>query len=138
MTTEFKEIALAFDFVSFGQPNEHQAFLDTKTGKIYWESEFVDNDEELPDDFDDAKYIEIPHKNDLGLGKPLALDFTYEHLPNEAERVEAIFRTKGAYSKFKAILERNGKTDKWYEYESSAQEKALRKWCEENEIEIFG
>jgi hypothetical protein len=76
MTVEFQEIFLAFDFVSFGQPYQNQAFLNRDTGKLYWQSEFGDNEEELPDDIDDEKYLEIPHKNDLGLGKPLVLDFT--------------------------------------------------------------
>ena len=40
MTVEFNEIVLAFDFVSFGQPYEHQAYLNKETGKIYWESAF--------------------------------------------------------------------------------------------------
>ena len=138
MKVEFSEITLAFDFVSFGQPFEHQAFLNKETGKIYWQSAFGDNEEELPDDIEDKKYVEIPHKNDLDLGKPLVLDFTYSHLPNESEKIEAIFRRKGAYSKFKAILENNGIIETWYKFESSAQEKALREWCKLSEIEIHG
>ena len=85
MVIEFKEIMDAFDFVSFGQMYEHQAFLDKETGKIYWHSEFGDNEEELPEDIDDGKYIEIPHKNELDLGKALVLDFAYEYLPNSID-----------------------------------------------------
>ncbi len=59
----------------------NQAYLDKETGKIYWHSDFGDNFEELPEDIDDAKYIEIPHKNELELGKRLVLDFVYENLP---------------------------------------------------------
>ena len=138
MVIEFKEIMFAFDFVSFGQMYENKAFLDKETGKIYWHSEFGDNIEELPEDIGDDKYIEIPHKNTLGLGKPLVLDFTYEYLPNEAEKIEAIFRKKGAYSKFKAFLESKNLLDKWYEYESSTQERALRAWCGASGIRIHG
>ena len=138
MAIEFTELTLAFDFVSSGRPYEHQAFLNIETGKIYWQSAFGDNEEELPADLENGKYVEIPHKNDLGLGKSLALDFSYRHISNECERIEAIFRRKGAYSKFKAVLENNGVIDKWYEYESSAQEKALREWCEVRGIEIHG
>jgi hypothetical protein len=65
MKIDFSEVTMAFDFVSFAQPFEHQAFLNKETGKVYWHSEFGDNEEELPDDIDDKKYIEIPHKNDL-------------------------------------------------------------------------
>ena len=136
MKIKFREIADAFDYVSFGQPFEHQAYLDIETGKTYWHSEIGDNEEELPDDIDDAKYIEIPHKNDLGLGKKLAINFIYQHLPNESEKIEAIFRKKGAYSRFKAMLANNDLIETWYEYEANAHEKALREWCEFSEIEI--
>ena len=54
---------------------ENEAYLDQQSGKIYWHSEFGDNDEELPDDIDDEKYILIPDKIELDLGKPLVLDF---------------------------------------------------------------
>ena len=138
MVIEFKDIMDAFDFVSFGQMCEHQAFLNKKSGKIYWHSEFGDNEEELPEDLDDDKYIEIPHKKELDLGKGLVLDFAYEYLPNEAEKIEAIFRRKGAYSKFKDFLESKNLIDKWHEFESSAQEKALRVWCEASGIKIHG
>jgi hypothetical protein len=138
MKIQFTEIALAFDFVSFARPYENQAFLNMETGEIYWQSAFGDNEEDLPDDIDDEKYIEIPHKNDLGLGKPLALDFIYKHLPGESEKIETIFRRKGAYSKFKAVLEHNGVIEKWYEYESRAQENALREWCKLSELDTHG
>jgi hypothetical protein len=113
---DFSEITMAFDFVSFGQPFEHQAFLNKETGKVYWHSEIGDNEEELPDDIEDKKYIEIPHKNDMGLEKLLVLDFIYHQLPKEAENIQEIFRRKGAYSKFKRILENYGITGKWYKF----------------------
>ena len=136
MLIKFKDIMDSFDFVSFGQMFEHQAFLDKETGKIYWKSEFVDNEEELPEDFDAEKYIAIPHKNELSLGKGLVLDFAYEYLPDEVQEIEFIFRRKGAYAKFKALLERKGFIEKWHEFEAEAQEKALREWCKEHEIKI--
>ena len=47
---------------------ENEAYLDRQSGKIYWHSEVGDNDEELPDDIDDEKYISIPDKRELNLG----------------------------------------------------------------------
>ena len=138
MAVEFQDIIDAFDFVSFNQMYMHQAFLNKETGTIYWHSELGDNEEELPEDIDDEKYIEITHKNELDLGKRLVLNFSYEHLPNDVNKIEAIFRKKGAYQRFKALLEREGMIEKWYEYEAKAQEKALITWCEENEIKIHG
>ena len=78
MPASFQDIVLAFDFVGSSGGGFHLAILCGRTGKIYWHSEFSDLDEfndELPDDIeDDGKYIAIPDKRELGLGKPLALD----------------------------------------------------------------
>ena len=138
MTINFKEIEDAFDFVSSGQMYEHQAFLNKETGKIYWHSDLIDDLEKLPEDIDDEKYIELPHKNELDLGKKLVLDFAYQYLPYEAEKIDSIFRRKGAYSKFKDLLTRKGVIDTWYEFESQAQERALREWCKECGIRTHG
>jgi hypothetical protein len=74
MPVSFSDVQLAFEFVSSGGMGENEAYLDRQSGKIYWHSEFGDNDEELPDDIDDEKYISIPDKRELDLGKPLVLD----------------------------------------------------------------
>ena len=136
MAIKFQDIVLAFDSVSSGQMYEQQAFLNKETGEIYWYSEFGDDLEDLPADIDNEKHVEIPHKNELGLGKSLALNFAYRYLPDEADEISAIFRRKGAYSNFKAILDEKGMLEKWYEFELQAEDEALREWCEENEIEI--
>jgi hypothetical protein len=139
MVASFKDIQDAFEFVSFGSEFEHNAFICKHTGKVYCQSEVEDIDEELPVNLDDErKYIAIPHKNDLDLGKRLALAFTSQFLENDFEKVQDIFRRKGAYSRFKDILERSGLLAQWYEFEAKAQEKALREWCEVNSIEISG
>jgi hypothetical protein len=80
MPVSFSDLQLAFEFVSSGGMGENEAYLDRQSGKIYWHSEFGDNDEELPDDIDDKKYILIPDKRELDLGKPLVLDFAREFL----------------------------------------------------------
>ncbi len=136
MTVKFEDIVDANDFVSCGQMYTNQAFLNKETGKIYWHSDFGDTEDELPEDIEDKKYIEIPHKNELELGKQLVLDFAYQHLANEVDDIEMIFRRRGAYAEFKALLERKGILEKWYEFELQAQESALKRWCKENEIKF--
>ncbi len=111
MPTSFKDILEAFEFVGMsGSLGENLAFLCRRTGKIYWHSEFSDVaelDDELPDDVDDEeKYIAIPDKLELDLGKPLAL----------------VIRRKAL--------------DRWYEFESKATERALRDWCALNSIAV--
>ena len=137
--SKFDALLEAFEFVSFGQPGEHEAYLCTKTGEIHWHSEYGDNEEPLPDDIEDPeKYIAIPHKNDLGLGKSLVLKYAAEFLPDALDNVREIFRRRGAYARFKDLLEHRGMLQQWYEYEATAQKYALRDWCEDRGIELHG
>jgi len=50
MAVSFSDLRLAFEFVSSGGMGENEAYLDRQSGKIYWHSEYGENDEELPDD----------------------------------------------------------------------------------------
>jgi hypothetical protein len=137
MPVSFADLLLSFEFVSSGQAYEHEAFLCGQSGKIYWHSEFGDNFEELPEDIeDDEKYIRMPHKNELGLGRPLVFAFVEERLPDDYDAVRRFFSKRGAYARFKDLLERKGALQEWYDFENKAQEKAIRDWCEKNSIEV--
>jgi hypothetical protein len=137
MPTSFSDLQLAFEFVSAGGGGEGQAFLDRQSGKIYWHSEITgDLEEELPDDLDDEKYIEIPRRIELDLGKPLVLDFARQFLPDDYDEIRRIFSHRGAYGRFKDLLVRRGALDRWYDFSNKAEEAALREWCADNAIEL--
>jgi hypothetical protein len=55
---------------------------------------------------DDEKYISIPDKRELNLGKPLVLDFAREFLPVDYDEVRHIFSRRGAYRRYKDLLVR--------------------------------
>ena len=134
---KFREIEDAFDFVSSGAPLEHAAYVSGATGEIYCHTEIGDNFEPLPDDIDEpGKYIAIPHKNELGLGQSLALKFAAQSLPDDVHEIASMFRRRGAYERFKRLLEHRGKLDAWYQFESENQREALRTWCVVNDIEL--
>jgi hypothetical protein len=138
MTVSFDDIENAFLFVSMDQQGMHNAYLCKETGQMFYTSEMGDSDE-LPEDIDDPeKYITIPHKNNLELGKALVIEFTSKYFPEELDRVYSIFRRKGAYSRYKDLLERKGFLNEWYKYEDERQKAALKAWCMENGIEIMG
>ena len=138
MATTFDDIENAFFFVSMDQQFMHNAYLCKGTGEIFYTSEMGDSDE-LPDDIDDPdKYIAIPHKNELDLGKALVIEFTSKYLPEELDRVYSFFKRKGAYSRYKDLLEHKGVLEDWYEFENKRQTTALKEWCEENNIEFEG
>jgi hypothetical protein len=120
-----------------GEMYMNSAILCIETGQIFYISDFGDSDE-LPEDIDDApdKYIDIPHKNELDLGKSLVLEFSAMHLPDNFEQINSFFHKKGAYSKFKNLLEVKGLLDKWYAFEEAEQKNALMEWLKENDIII--
>ena len=137
MTVTYEEISSAFEFVASGAPMEHSAYISLDTGQIYWASELASLDEELPDDLGTSdRYLVVPHKTELDLGKDLALRFAAREIPDYSEQVASIFRSKGAYGRFKQLSEDKGVLEKWYKFEEEATEKALREWCAANDIQI--
>jgi len=136
MPVSFSDLQFAFEFASSGGIGENEAYLDRQSGKIYWHSEFGDNDEELPDDIENEKYISIPDKRELDLGKPLVMDFAREFLTDDYEEVHQIFSRRGAYRRYRDLLVRRGALERWYDFSSKSEETALREWCAENGIEL--
>ena len=135
---KYDDLSMAFDFVSFGTPMEHAAYISLDTGAIYWISEDNPTEEETPEDLETSdRYIAIPHKNDLDLGADLALRFAAEELPERYDRIEQFFRHRGAYGRFKEFLAVEGRLDQWYRFEAEATETALREGCAANGIHVI-
>ena len=105
---KYDDIENAFYFISTSPPYEHSVLLCKESGEMYYISEMGDSDE-LPEDVDDPeRYISIPHKNDLDMGNRLVMDFVTEFSPEDYQKVNDIFRRKGAYSRYKELLETRG------------------------------
>ena len=137
MSVKYDDLENFFLFVSMQPPFTHTAILNKETGETYFESEYGDSDE-LPEDIDDEKYIEVPHKNDLDLGRNFVFEFVSQYMPNDQGKVYEIFSRKGAYSRYKDLLESRGLLEKWYDYENERTKEVLLSWCAENNIEIIG
>ena len=138
LSVKLNDLEQAFEFVSSAEVFANSAFISRKTGKIFWESDFIDEMEELPEDSGDPEhYIAIPHKNELDLGKRLVMKFVASKLPQEYKDVEDTFRRKGAYSRFRAILESKGMLEAWYEFEENETKAALKKWSLEEGIKLI-
>ena len=130
MPVSIADITSAFEFANTsGSIGEFVAFVCKRTGKVYYRTDFSDDEE---------KYVALPDKRELGLGKPMVLDFAREFLPDDFDDVRYFFSKRGAYPKFKALLARRGAIDRWHAFEAKATEQALRDWCALHEIEIVG
>jgi len=138
VAVKFDDLSLGFDFVGSAPPSENNAYISLDTGQIYWASEFNPLDEEVPDDLETSdRYLLLPHKTELDLGKGLALRFAASELPHCYDRIVGFFRHKGAYARFKGLLDSEGALERWYKYEAEATESALREWCAENDIQLI-
>ena len=138
MVVKFDDLSFAFEFVGSAAPSENNAYLCLDTGQIYCTSELNPLDEEIPDDLEtsDHRYLLLPHKTELDLGKDLALRFTASELPDCFDRVADFFRHKGAYARFKDLLDSKGALERWYRYVADATERALREWAADNHVQL--
>jgi hypothetical protein len=141
VTVDRAEMRDAFDFVILGDALGAEAYISLDTGKIHLRT--VDGDvmeeDEAPDDLETSdRYIALPHKAELDLGRRLVLRFTEQELPGDYDAVRDLFRRKGAYAGFKRLLESRGALQRWYDYEERGTGEALRAWCEDNGIQLIG
>jgi hypothetical protein len=137
MRVSWKDILLAYEFADFGGMASigHRAFLCKESGRIYLHSDSLDDLEELPDDLEEnEKYLPIPNKRELDLGKPLVFEFARQFLPSDfdpeniqqARRLRQIQGPAGAAARTRSMVR----------FQEKATERALREWCELNSIEL--
>jgi len=139
VTVSFDDLESALYWVSSDSALENRAFISKSTGKIYYSSADGFVEEELPEDIDDdTQYWSVPHKNELELGRSLALKYVGEAMPDDFNSVQGFFHRRGAYSKFKSLLRRRGHLERWHEYENAATRQALQEWAAECGLRMVG
>src|SRR5678815_1699781 len=138
ITIDYDDLEMAYEFVSSTGFIENAAYVSLDTGEIYYVSEDdMDEEEDRPEDLETSdRYIAVPSKHDLDLGNQLVFRFVKECLPDEYDTVRQVFRGRGAYARFKNMLDSIGKLDQWYEYEADATKQALTEWCDDCGIQL--
>ena len=92
MRIKFSDIELAFYYVNSAPMTANVAVICKETGEIFYASDYDDVDEIPEEVYDRDDCIEIPHKNDLDLGRNLVFEFVEQYLPSDFERIKQIFR----------------------------------------------
>jgi uncharacterized protein with HEPN domain len=123
-------------FVSSDFPGMFSAVFCKDTGKFLFSSEGGDIDEIDEENLDWENCVELPHKNELDLGTNLVFEFVDKYLPDDYRRVDQIFSKRGAYGRFKELLYSKELLETWFEFEDRRTKRALRQWCEENDIPL--
>ena len=134
------ELILALDWVSDLSSSENMAFVCRESGRVYMTSDedFGEKLEpDLPSDIDDiTKYAIVPSRQDLRLGKRLAVRFVQASLPERLEETYDMFAARGAYARFKNMLEVEQALDAWHAFEAEAIERELRDWAESEALAV--
>jgi catechol 2,3-dioxygenase-like lactoylglutathione lyase family enzyme len=136
-TVKYGNLREAFEFASMDGDLDGAAYICLDTGAVYLSSSGMDDSVDLPDDLETSdRYVSAPGKHELNLGRRLAMEFADRVMPDHYRAIEDIFRRKGAYSRFKDFLDLRDALEKWYQFEEEEIERALREWCEVNEIRV--
>lgn len=139
-SVDLEALIQALDWASDTSGLGNMAFVSRETGQV-----FLTSDEDfgaefnaaLPSDLDDvAKYAIVPMRHDLRLGKRLAVRFVQTSLSARLEDTYEMFASRGAYARFKAMLENEQALDAWHAFEGEAVERALREWAESEMLAV--
>jgi hypothetical protein len=126
MPVSLKDIREAFEFVCAGGGGEHQAFLCKQSGKLYCHSDLCDDLDILPNDIDDTeKFLQIPDKKELDLGKPLALDFRPPIPARRLRRRSTIFQQKGRLRQIQGSVGSKGRARSVVRFRGESRGKSL-------------
>jgi len=132
MNVNVDDFEFAVEFVSCDH-FDNEAYIDVESGIVYCAGEGIDDP--LPSDiYENKRYLDIPTKHDLDLGKPLVLRFAALEMPNQVDTVYSIFKKRGAYANFKALLNTLDLTEKWYAFEKMSTQQAIEEWVEAQSI----
>jgi hypothetical protein len=133
---DIDELLEAIEWVSAGADFRNAAYICRNDGRTFWIGGDVEQIDDMPKDIEDGSlYLALPSKQQLGLGMPLAMRFTEEYLASDLREVRAIFSRRGAYQRFKDLLERRNRLEDWYRFESSEGRRAVATWAREHGFE---
>jgi hypothetical protein len=129
------DLHLAVEFVTGGGSYGAEAYIDLRSGAILYGGSGAE--EPLPKGVHNTKrYLRVPTKKELDLGRDDALAFTEQHAPQLLERAEYIFNAAGAFDRFKHLMREHGLLDAWYAYQDQRLWEELEAWAELHDLHL--
>ena len=135
-TVRLDDLRLALESTS-SYPEPRAAWIEVSTGRVVVDDD--EHDDPAPSsDHDASGWIPMPDKQDLGLGRPLAMRFAAEHVSDRVPEVARIFERSGAWSRFGRWLEDMDRQDDWYRFSDAATDRARVDWAREHGLDVAG
>jgi len=113
------------------------AMVSRDTGMIHLlNDEYMDEEAPTPAaSGGDERYVPVPPAGTLGIGDGLVLRFAATHLADDQDAVRDMFRDRNTEG-FARLLEQRGAGAAWERFHGEATRTALRRWCEENGLQL--
>jgi hypothetical protein len=141
MPLTMESLKEAFDFANVSPDDAFKAYIDRRTGQVYFhpdEEICGEPDPPLPEDIDSEHYVQVADVRAVGLGyRQVALDFAHQRMADsDIREVLDIFSQKGASARFEAMLAQRRLLDQYRDFRDEVEERALRAWCEDEGLEL--
>jgi len=135
-TVNLDELEMAFAFSDgLGEPTP--VYVSRLTGELVYDAEDFTGEPCPVEDIDcHPDYVHLPDAFDLDLKQALVWRFVRAHLPEQEPEIREFFRRRGAYGRYKSLLESEGKLEDWFEFENRSTREALVDWCRHNGISV--
>ena len=149
MKVKIDDIIDAVDFDS----DISSSFLNTKTEQVCMftddELRAAENDEDLSDSAEwyceavihakqylenQSDYLSLPEKYDFNEYRIIEKFIALVVVPKQSEMLFQSIHGKGAFRRFKIVLEKLELVDEWYKYRGQKLREFVELWCMENEI----
>ena len=133
MKVKLSEIIDAIDFTD----DSTSYYLDMKTGEIVMINDMIMDRSEceaLSDQLDEHGCYELPDQHeidDYGTMERFIATLTSQ----AAGRLSRAISGRGAFRRFKDMVQEMGIEDQWYAFEEDAHRKLAIRWCEEYGLE---
>ena len=113
------------------------ALVSRETGMIHsLNNEYVDEEAPMPSaGSEDARYVAVPAAGMLGIGDELVLRFAAAHLADDQATIRDLFHDRDIEG-FARLLEERGASEAWEGFRADATRTALRRWCEDNGLQL--
>lgn len=134
-------LSVILDAIEMADDN-YTYFLDLETGEsVFLVDELItglDNEgleDEIEENFE--RYLRLPTKFEIN-EYHIMEEFIWS-LPEgrQQDRLERAIQGRGAFRRFKDMVDDLGIEKRWYQYEADAYKKIAIEWCRDHEIEYY-
>lgn len=134
-------LSVILDAIEMADDN-YTYFLDLETGEsVFLVDELItglDNEgleDEIEENFE--RYLRLPTKFEIN-EYHIMEEFIWS-LPEgrQQDRLERAIQGRGAFRRFKDMVDDLGIEKRWYQYEADAYKKMAIEWCRDHEIEYY-